>query len=638
MNRLPINLLAACGFLVGLLACSPVRSASPFDDLPPQVADNARAIDLRQTAVAAQDLAERARAQATDAVRQQLQVEGRLTAVALATRDTLNVRATTIAQDATATAVIADANATSEARANAQTATVQVSAINATATARLEQREGTATAISNSQTATASEVRASATAQAATATQVSAQATATVVAVQAAATATRTANLVREENERTLWNNRLAPLREILWALVPLAVLLAIAVFFALLGFIAWRAFVLFEQKRRVMPQANGMVVLVLPSSVWGGPPEIKFIPPPSVPLLESPMSADKTIIEPAFSYRSLTLELAAQPRPLYVPLGMNEKHPDGWWVSLVDLDSTLIAGTRRMGKSNFLHTWIQALIHGRSVRLVLYDGKGGVEFGRYANAPRTQLVEDLPPALGELQLELGRRIRLFRNGGVSNIGEYNQAHGTGGRLERIVLIIDELAFALQQDGVEQVLADLIARGGAFGLHPVLASQHPSSDVITPLIKANLSTRIAFKVPTQSDSRVILDRSGAERLPGPGRLLLVWNGELVEAQAFKALDELPGVSRSRIVGWSQPALTNAILNEREMKLARTAIQELGGWFKQRELAKATGESTRYVGEVALRWQSLGYLTPVQREQGLNRGRRLTERLIHLVAG
>jgi hypothetical protein len=331
--------------------------------------------------------------------------------------------------------------------------------------------------------------------------------------------------------------------------------------------------------------------------------------------------------------------EKSFAPTALAVPIGLTMRGP--LWLSLVEMDAVLIGGARRMGKTNFLHGWIAALLQGGEVRLMLYDGKGGVEFARYRGAPRCQVIEDkLGPALGELFAEMNTRFDALKAANAANLAEYNAGRGAGGRIERIALIVDELAYALQEPGVEEVLVDLTARGGAVGIHPILATQRPSSDVVTPRLKGNLVTRIAFAVPDRASSQVVLDRAGAESIAKtPGRLLLMHGARLIEAQAFQASG---GAKDFSPVQWamrrdgSTSRLTSPRLSDREMRVARAAL-ERDGWFRVREIAEATGESRDWVNDVAKRWQVLGWLTQVQRNaSGHQIGRRVTPTLSALL--
>jgi len=328
---------------------------------------------------------------------------------------------------------------------------------------------------------------------------------------------------------------------------------------------------------------------------------------------------------EPTRELKTCPLDLSEQPNALAVPIGMTTRGP--LWLSIEDMDAVLIGGARRMGKTSLLHGWVTALLQGKETRLILFDGKSGVEFGRYAGQPRCQVIDGaLGPALGELFAEMNTRFDALKAANAANLAEYNAGRGAGGRIERIALIVDELAYALQEPGVEDVLVDLTARGGAVGIHPILATQRPSSDVVTQRLKGNLVTRIAFAVPDRASSMVVLDRAGAENITKtPGRLLLLHGARLIEAQAFQV---------SRTVGGGQAdALASPRLSGREMRLARAAL-ERDGWFRVREIAEATEESRSWVNDVAKRWQVLGWLTPVQRDEqtGHPIGRRVTDRL------
>ena len=323
-------------------------------------------------------------------------------------------------------------------------------------------------------------------------------------------------------------------------------------------------------------------------------------------------------------------LDLGEQPGPLHVPLGVAVKTGRAVWLPLPDMDAVLIGGTRRMGKTNLLHTWIQALLCGGRARLFLWDGKEGVEFGRYA--PWAVVVENLGNALRPLFDEMARRKVLFREAGAASLPDYEKK--TGDRLPRLVVVVDELAQVNEED--QEALARLVALGGAFGVHPVLATQRPDAKAVQALLKANLSTRIALPVPSHHDSMVVLGRPGAERLPKKkGRFFMVWEGRLVEFQAFPAL---PHEDFARLMAEKgrdgenpvSPRDGAGLLTPEETRLARAAL-ERGGWFRIRELAEATGLSHRQVQKIARRWQAMGYLTPPRRdERGVPLGRRVTE--------
>src|SRR5690606_34137622 len=127
---------------------------------------------------------------------------------------------------------------------------------------------------------------------------------------------------------------------------------------------------------------------------------------------------------------------------------------------------------------------------------------------------------------------EMERRYELFAHLGVRDISKFNERADNKHRLPYIVIIIDELAdlMMMAPADVEEAIARIAQKARACGIHLLIATQRPSVDVITGLIKANIPTRIAFSVSSQIDSRTILDVSGAERLLGKGDMLFIENG------------------------------------------------------------------------------------------------------------
>ena len=320
----------------------------------------------------------------------------------------------------------------------------------------------------------------------------------------------------------------------------------------------------------------------------------------------------------PVMKMVSSLLDLSQQPSPLHIPIGQAKRGP--LWLSIMDMDSVLIGGTRRMGKTNLIHTWILALLHGKAARLVLWDGKDGVEFGRYEGRGGVLVVNDLAAGIQHLVEKMSQYKALFKGVSVNSRTAYNAK--AKAKLPIFVLIVDEAA--LIPDELQSALSHLIAVGGAYGIHPIIATQRPDASAVQGMLKANLSTRIALPVPSRYDSQVILGRSGAEKLAKKkGRLLLVWNARLIEVQAYLApLDE----------GQKRPRL-QSLLSGRELHLVKAALAE-DGWFRVREIANQTGESRDWVNGIAKRWESMGYLTTVQRnEKGHPQGRRLTNSLL-----
>lgn len=199
-----------------------------------------------------------------------------------------------------------------------------------------------------------------------------------------------------------------------------------------------------------------------------------------------------------------------------------------------------LVAGATGAGKSVFLNTLILSLIiryTPQELRLILVDPKQ-VEFSVYNHMPHLMVNEIISEPIKVIAIlnwaieEMERRYMLFNQmsaGGrlVRNIDEYNEYAKAQDKLPKIVMIVDELADLMLQNknDIEDKISRLTAKSRACGIHLVLATQRPSVNVITGVIKANLPTRFAFKVSAEVDSRTILDEQGAEKLLGNGDLL-----------------------------------------------------------------------------------------------------------------
>ncbi|MCG3212624.1 MAG: DNA translocase SpoIIIE [Anaerolineae bacterium] len=166
------------------------------------------------------------------------------------------------------------------------------------------------------------------------------------------------------------------------------------------------------------------------------------------------------------------------------------------------------------------------------TLRLLLTDPKQ-VELTPYNGLPHllAPVLTDLgaiPEALNQAVLAMEHRCKQLSDSGVRNIEDYNAKCAAESRLPYIVLVLDEFGDVMTagyKDEVEQHIARLAAKARAAGIHLVLATQRPSVDVVTGLIKANFPARIAFAVTSQVDSRVILDQPGAETLLGRGDML-----------------------------------------------------------------------------------------------------------------
>lgn len=201
----------------------------------------------------------------------------------------------------------------------------------------------------------------------------------------------------------------------------------------------------------------------------------------------------------------------------------------------LSKLPHLLIAGTTGSGKSVLVNALIATLLFRASpqeVKLILVDPKR-VELNEYNDIPHllTPVIiepEKILSALKWAMQEMDRRYKLFREAQVRNIAGYNELSGFQA-LPYIIFIIDELHSLMEFAPVEieNAVVRLAAMARATGLHLVVATQRPSVDVITGLIKANIPARIAFNVSSMIDSRVIIDQPGAEKLLGKGDMLFV---------------------------------------------------------------------------------------------------------------
>lgn len=194
-----------------------------------------------------------------------------------------------------------------------------------------------------------------------------------------------------------------------------------------------------------------------------------------------------------------------------------------------------LVAGTTGSGKSVLINAWICSLLYRttpQEVRLILVDPKR-VELTGYNGIPHllTPVIVEQDKILSALRwamMEMDRRYKQFQEVGVRNIDGYNELSGFQS-MPFIVIFIDELndLMSYAPVEVEDTICRIAQMARATGIHLVVSTQRPSVDVITGLIKANISCRIAFNVSSMVDSRVILDMPGAEKLLGRGDMLYV---------------------------------------------------------------------------------------------------------------
>ncbi len=225
------------------------------------------------------------------------------------------------------------------------------------------------------------------------------------------------------------------------------------------------------------------------------------------------------------------TKDFIEHPSKLAIALGRDVAgHPIV--TDLTKMPHLLIAGATGTGKSVSINSLFISLLYRNTpqdIKFIVVDPKR-VELNLYNGIPHllTPVIVDHEKAVNALKwavAEMDRRYHLLSEAGRRNILEYNTASGLS--LPYIVIIVDELAdlMAVAQADVEAAIVRLAQMARAVGIHLVLATQRPSVEIITGLIKANITSRIAFAVASQIDSRTILDSSGAEKLLGNGDML-----------------------------------------------------------------------------------------------------------------
>jgi len=243
----------------------------------------------------------------------------------------------------------------------------------------------------------------------------------------------------------------------------------------------------------------------------------------------------------------------------LPIPMGMNVNN-ETIISDLTKMPHMLVSGTTGSGKSVFINTLISSLIFNKSpkeLRFIMVDPKM-IELSPYNGIPHLlkPVVTDTNEAKDTLQWaekEMDRRYQLLSKVGSKDIVSFNETINKGSKaaIERknkskidfewselpyLVIIIDELADLMMTQGkeVEIPITRIAQKARACGIHIIIATQRPSSDIVTGLIKTNFPTRVACKVSSAIDSRTILDTSGAEKLFGYGDLLFLPNGKAMQ--------------------------------------------------------------------------------------------------------
>ena len=256
---------------------------------------------------------------------------------------------------------------------------------------------------------------------------------------------------------------------------------------------------------------------------------------------------------------------------------------------NIAKLPHMLIAGTTGSGKSVCMNSIIISLLYKASpedVKLIMVDPKM-VELGIYNGIPHLLIpvVTDPKKAAGSLQwavTEMMRRYKAMSDAGVRDLESYNgiiESEGEGQKLPQVVVIIDELAdlMLVAAKEVEESICRIAQMGRAAGIHLIIATQRPSADVITGLMKANIPSRIAFAVASAMESRIILDTQGAEKLVGRGDMLYapIGAGKPLRVQGcFVSDDEVEAVA-SYVKDNFATTYDQEVMEEIERKAAQT---------------------------------------------------------------
>lgn len=210
-------------------------------------------------------------------------------------------------------------------------------------------------------------------------------------------------------------------------------------------------------------------------------------------------------------------------------------------YTDLAKAPHMLVAGCTGSGKSIFLHSCIASLLlKNENIELYLADPKGGSEFGFYSKIPSVHTLTSFNAAVGALKYlcdEVENRYRVFAANGVRDIESANKK---GLNYSPIVFICDEFADLMETAkingvNIESYVVKIAQKARACGIHLIIATQYPIVKYVTGAIKANIPVRVALKVNSVTESRVMLDRKGAEKLIGHGDMLFLGNG------AFEAI-------------------------------------------------------------------------------------------------
>ncbi len=317
---------------------------------------------------------------------------------------------------------------------------------------------------------------------------------------------------------------------------------------------------------------------------------------------------------------------------------------------NIAKLPHMLIAGTTGSGKSVCMNSLILSLLYKArpdEVKLIMIDPKM-VELGVYNGIPHlyVPVVTDPKKAAGALQwsvVEMLKRYRLFSEVGVRDLESYNRHCDSSGetKLPQVVIVIDELAdlMMIASKDVEESICRVAQMGRAAGMHLIIATQRPSADVITGLMKANIPSRIAFAVSSALESRIILDQSGAEKLIGMGDMLFspVGVGKPIRIQGAFVSDEEREDVIQFIKEGSAEAQQNSEIEEYMNKAAEDKSQaDAASSAKEEKSATGYDEMLPQAAEVVLETKSCS-VSMLQRrlKLGYSRAARIVDQMEEL---
>ena len=336
--------------------------------------------------------------------------------------------------------------------------------------------------------------------------------------------------------------------------------------------------------------------------------------------------------------------EAKKEKHPLSVALGLDISGKPRL-TNLSELPHVLIAGQTGAGKSSCINSIVTSLLtrtNPDEVKMVMVDPKR-VELGQYNNVPHllTKVITNPKKAVDALTWavsEMDRRYDLLADGQVRDIDGYHEKYDSGqldpekfDRFPYIVVFIDELNDLMMVAGreVESAIVRIAQMARAIGIHLVVATQRPSVDVITGVMKANIPSRLAFSVASTTDSRVILDQSGAEKLIGLGDMLVVTasNPRLERIQgAWVTEKEIKDV-----VSWvkgQKDAEYNPAVIEEQKKVITTSDNDLGedeeliNTAKELVVRSQLGSTSMLQRKLRVGFARAGRLMDILEEQGV----------------